>query len=67
MPTAMAAAMTSPPLLARRWDEGFSTLYTAAYRPVSETLTYIWPGVSRPLALGEPLPDSFEVDLDDDR
>lgn len=65
--TAMAAAMTSPPLLARRWDEGFSTLYTAAYRPVSETLTYIWPGVSRPLALGEPLPDSFEVDLDDDR
>ena len=48
MPTAMAAAMLSPPLLARRWDEGFSTLYTAAYRPVCETLTYHWPGVIDP-------------------
>jgi predicted choloylglycine hydrolase len=64
--TEMAAAMISPPLLARRWDEGFSTLYTAAYRPVSESLTYLWPGVTTPLTLGEPLPESFEVALDQD-
>src|SRR6476659_4187568 len=31
----MTAAMLAPPLLARKWDEGFATLFTAAYRPVA--------------------------------
>ncbi len=62
----MDAAMVSEPLLARRWDEGFSTLYTAAYRPVSESLTYLWPGTSAFLSLGKSLPAEFEVTLDQD-
>ncbi len=56
--------MLAPPLLARRWDEGFVTLYTAAYRPASESLTYHWPGTTRALQLSEPLPGMFQAPLD---
>jgi predicted choloylglycine hydrolase len=59
----LVAAMLVPPLLAREWDAGFATLYTAAYRPVSGSLTYHWPNGTRSLALGEPLPDEFVIDL----
>ncbi len=55
--------MLAPPLLARQWDEGFATLFTAAYRPVEGTLTYHWPGLRQRLALHESLPESFVVDL----
>jgi predicted choloylglycine hydrolase len=62
----LASAMLEPPLLARQWDEGFATLFTAAYRPVEGTLTYHWPGLRQRLALTESLPESFTVDLTDD-
>ncbi len=61
---AVVEAMLAPPLLARRWDEGFVTLYTAAYRPASESLTYHWPGKSRRLDLAESLPGMFQAPLD---
>jgi predicted choloylglycine hydrolase len=63
--TALASAMLTPPLLARQWEEGFATLFTAAYRPAEGTLTYHWPGLHRRLALAEALPDAFTVDLTD--
>ena len=59
----VTAAMLAPPLIARRWDSGFATLFTAAYRPVSGRLDYHWPGRRVPLALHEPVPDSFDVTL----
>jgi predicted choloylglycine hydrolase len=58
-------AMLTPPLLARRWDEGFATLYTAAYRPASGGLTYHAPGASVRLSIKEPLPESVHMPLDD--
>ena len=61
---AMTAAMLTPPLLARRWDEGFATLFTAAYRPVSRRLDYHWPTSHVPLALQDSIPDTFDVVLD---
>ncbi len=61
---ALVAAMLSLPLLARQWDEGFATLYTAAYRPAAGTLDYHWPGEATALSLGTPLPETFEVTLD---
>ena len=30
---AVTAALLAPPLIARQWDAGFATLFTAAYRP----------------------------------
>ena len=36
-------ALLQPPLLAREWDAGFATLFTAAYRPASGRLDYHWP------------------------
>ena len=44
--TALAAAFLQPPLYNQRYAEGFGTLYTAAYRPGSQELTYSWPGSS---------------------
>ena len=55
--------MLQPPLLARNWDEGFATLYTAAYRPAAGRLDYHWPDFTLPLSLDEALPDVVEVDL----
>jgi predicted choloylglycine hydrolase len=62
----VVAAMLAPPMLARRWEQGFVTLYTAAYRPASERLTYHWPGHSRELRLDQPLPGSIALELDSD-
>ena len=61
----MTAAMLAPPLLARKWDEGFATLFTAAYRPVAGRLDYHWPGEHVSLAVDSPIPASFEVHLDE--
>jgi predicted choloylglycine hydrolase len=61
---AMTDAMLAPPLLARQWDAGFATLFTAAYRPAGGRLDYHWPGLQVPLDLDRPLPDEFEVALD---
>jgi predicted choloylglycine hydrolase len=60
---ALIAAMLAPPFLARQWDEGFATLYTAAYRPATGTLEYHWPEATTALSLAEPLPEVFEVEL----
>jgi predicted choloylglycine hydrolase len=61
---AMTAAMLAPPLLARRWDDGFATLFTAAYRPNSGRLDYHWPRQHIPLSLKASIPKAFEVPLD---
>ena len=61
---AVTDAMLQPPLLAREWDEGFATLFTAAYRPASGRLDYHWPGRRQPLDLAGPVPAVFEVALD---
>ncbi|MFI5049933.1 MAG: C45 family autoproteolytic acyltransferase/hydrolase [Gaiellales bacterium] len=61
----MTAAMLAPPLLARKWDEGFATLFTAVYRPMSGRLDYHWPGQHVSLAVDRPVPAAFEVHLDE--
>jgi len=58
----VTAAMLRPPLLARQWDEGFATLFTAAYRPATGRLDYHWPGRAVPLSLERTLTD-FTVEL----
>ncbi len=52
-----------PPLLARQWDAGFATLFTAAYRPVAGTLTYHWPNQTAAMSLADPVPTHLEVAL----
>jgi predicted choloylglycine hydrolase len=61
---AITDAMLTPPLLARQWDAGFATLYTAAYRPATGRLDYHWPGTQRQLSLDTQVPSIFEVTLD---
>jgi signal transduction histidine kinase/predicted choloylglycine hydrolase len=60
---ALVDSMLAPPLIARQWDEGFATLYTAAYRPRSGTLTYHWPGATWQLDVARPLPAAFTIEL----
>lgn len=38
-----AETFLGAPLYARRYEEGFGTLYTAAYDPERRTATYLWP------------------------
>ena len=59
----MTEALLQPPLLAREWDAGFATLFTAAYRPASGRLDYHWPHQRLRLALDAALPELFEVEL----
>lgn len=60
----LVSAMLRPPLLARRWAEGFATLFTAAYRPRSGRLTYHWPGDRLDVDVAGALPESHRVVLD---
>lgn len=60
----VTSAMLAPPLLARQWESGFATLFTAAYRPVSGRLDYHWPEIQVPLAIDQQVPDSFDIALD---
>jgi hypothetical protein len=53
--------LLSPPLLARRWLEGFATLFTAAYGAASGRLDYRWPDRRVPLRLDEPVPTEFPL------
>jgi predicted choloylglycine hydrolase len=39
-------AFLEPPLYSTDYDDGFGTLYTAAYRPASGAVEYRWPGES---------------------
>lgn len=60
----VTAAMLTPPLIARQWDAGFATLFTAAYRPVTGRLDYHWPDRQVGLAIDQAVPDSFDVTLE---
>jgi predicted choloylglycine hydrolase len=40
------AAFLAPPLHSTDYSDGFGTLYTAVYRPVSGAADYRWPGVT---------------------
>jgi predicted choloylglycine hydrolase len=40
------AAFLAPPLHNTAYDDGFGTLYTAAYRPADGSVEYRWPGTS---------------------
>jgi hypothetical protein len=40
----MVTRFLSPPLYSTEYELGFGTLYTAAYRPVTATVEYRWPG-----------------------
>jgi predicted choloylglycine hydrolase len=39
-------AFLDPPLYSSDYDDGFGTLYTAAYRPADGAVEYRWPGLS---------------------
>src|SRR5215213_6935558 len=45
-PAALAEAFLRPPLYRQTYAQGFGTVYTAAYRPGDDELTYSWPGMS---------------------
>jgi predicted choloylglycine hydrolase len=59
----VVGAMLAPPLLARRWDEGFATLFTAAYRPRTGRLTYHWPNDQLGLDIDRTPPATHDVVL----
>jgi predicted choloylglycine hydrolase len=61
-PPALAAAFLLPPLYNQKYAHGFGTLYTAAYRPRAQELTYSWPGVSFTRTFQSP-DDSITVSL----
>lgn len=61
-PTELAAAFLRPPLYSQRYAEGFGTLFTAAYRPRGQELTYSWPGMSFTRTFDSP-DDSITVSL----
>ncbi len=61
-PAALAAAFLRPPLYSQRYAQGFGTLFTAAYRPRGQELTYSWPGVSFTRTFDSP-DDSITVSL----
>ena len=61
-PSALAAAFLRPPLYNQRYAQGFGTLFTAAYRPGSQQLTYSWPAVSFTRTFDTP-DDSITVSL----
>jgi hypothetical protein len=61
-PESLAAAFLRPPLHSQRYAQGFGTVYTAAYRPSRQELTYAWPGVSFTRTFDSP-DDSVTVSL----
>jgi predicted choloylglycine hydrolase len=61
-PAALAAAFLQPPLYNRKYALGFGTLFTAAYRPRGQEVTYSWPGVSFTRTFDSP-DDSVTVSL----
>ena len=61
-PAALEAAFLQPPLYNQSYAQGFGTLYTAAYRPGHQEVTYSWPGLSFTRAFDSP-DESIEVPL----
>ncbi len=45
-PESLVASFLRPPLYSRALDEGYGTLYTAAYDPVARSARFLWPGAS---------------------
>lgn len=52
--TDTVTAFLRPPLYNTRFDEAFGTLYTAAYRPASGVVDFVWPGSRWRLDFGSP-------------
>jgi predicted choloylglycine hydrolase len=61
-PDQLAAAFLRPPLYNQRYGEGFGTLFTAAYQPRIQQLTYSWPGMCFTRTFDSP-DDSITVSL----
>ncbi|MET1059486.1 MAG: C45 family peptidase [Nocardioides sp.] len=61
-PSRLEAEFLRPPLHSQRYAEGFGTLFTAAYRPRVQQLTYSWPGLSFRRTFDSP-DDSITVSL----
>jgi predicted choloylglycine hydrolase len=59
----VVGACLRPPLYARRFHEGFGTLYTAEYRPGEGIVRYHWPGRTWTHALGQVEPGRIQVQL----
>jgi len=43
-PDTLISAFLRPPLYRTAYAEGFGTMYTAAYRPLTGVVDYLWPG-----------------------
>ena len=56
-------AFTLPPLYQTKFDRGFGTLYTAAYRPRTLEATYSWPGKSLRLSPSQFIEERFRVSV----
>ena len=61
-PAALADAFLRPPLYSQKYAQGFGTVFTAAYRPRDQELTYSWPGASFTRTFDSP-DDSVTVSL----
>ena len=61
-PAALADAFLRPPLYSQKYAQGFGTVFTAAYRPRDQELTYSWPGASFTRTFDSP-DDSITVSL----
>jgi predicted choloylglycine hydrolase len=59
----IVSACLRSPLYARRFHEGFGTLYTAEYRPAESFARYHWPGRTWAHSEGKLEPGSIEVEL----
>ena len=62
VPGVVAACLRSP-LYARRFHEGFGTLYTAEYRPAEGVARYHWPGRTWAHSPGPVGPGGIQVQL----
>lgn len=61
--TATEADFLKPPLYTTEYSRGFGTLYTAAYRPTENAVSYRWPQMSWEQSLGAFTPSTRTVRL----
>jgi predicted choloylglycine hydrolase len=55
--------MLAPPLRSARFDAGFGTLYTAAYRPADGAVEYRWPGTAWRQSFADFREETLTVDI----
>jgi len=60
---AFIAAFLKPPLHNRDYEQGFGTIYTAAYHPAEGRVQYLWPGYTWEQSLDRFAPGSRTVTL----